>query len=158
MNYKFGHVKEDSYIKICFVSSELYFKHMLVALHSFAKNKYPNTYADVYVILDNVPKEVSNLLDKFATSSLRIHKVDFDSSKAAQRYWVPSHSASASYVSPTTYVRLSLTDLLPDVSKILYLDSDVLIDDDISELYETPLNGNVIAATKDFGLIAFKGY
>ena len=48
--------------------------------------------------------------------------------------------------STSAYYRLILPSLLPDLEKILYLDCDLLVLDDIAELWETGLDGRSCAA------------
>lgn len=49
-----------------------------------------------------------------------------------------------------TYFRLMLTYLLPDtVNRILYLDVDIIVNKDISELYNMVLNGSALAGAYD---------
>lgn len=46
-----------------------------------------------------------------------------------------------------TYYRLLVTDLLPEsLSKVLYLDGDIIVMGDLSELWETNLEGKALAA------------
>ena len=48
---------------------------------------------------------------------------------------------------PKMYQRLVAPDLLPtDVERVLYLDGDLLIRDQLDEIWETPLDGAIIAA------------
>lgn len=51
-------------------------------------------------------------------------------------------------ISAGTYLRLALPTLLPDIDKILYLDADVLVRESLLPLWETPLEGKVLAAVK----------
>lgn len=51
-------------------------------------------------------------------------------------------------ISAGTYLRLALPRLLPDVDRILYLDADVLVRDSLLPLWDTPLDGMVLAAVK----------
>lgn len=51
-------------------------------------------------------------------------------------------------ISAGTYLRLALPTLLPEVDKILYLDADVLVRESLVPLWETPLEGKVLAAVK----------
>jgi lipopolysaccharide biosynthesis glycosyltransferase len=53
------------------------------------------------------------------------------------------------HVSSAAYLRLFLPDLLPDVSRFVYLDADMLCLGQITELFEQPLNGHVVAAVRD---------
>jgi lipopolysaccharide biosynthesis glycosyltransferase len=57
------------------------------------------------------------------------------------------------YVSKMTYTRLLIPTLFPDtISRVLYLDTDLLVLDDLTPLWETDLNGSVIGAVLDSGI------
>jgi lipopolysaccharide biosynthesis glycosyltransferase len=51
-------------------------------------------------------------------------------------------------ISTGTYLRLMLHKLLPQVEKILYLDVDVLVRESLLSIWETDIQGNVLAAVK----------
>lgn len=53
------------------------------------------------------------------------------------------------YYSKTTYFRLFLPNLYPQYDKVLYLDSDIVILDDIAKLYNTDMGDNLVAAAPD---------
>lgn len=59
------------------------------------------------------------------------------------------------HITTTAYLRISLPNLLAkeDYKKVLYLDSDVLVLDDIVKLYDEPLNGKTIGAIIDPGQV-----
>ena len=60
----------------------------------------------------------------------------------------------ASYVSKETYYRLLNWRLLPtDIDRVLYLDTDIIIDGDISGFYNQDFEGKLIAACPDPGKI-----
>ena len=48
-----------------------------------------------------------------------------------------------------TYFRFLIFDLFPNSKKVLYLDSDLIINYDISELYDMNIEGKYLAAVKD---------
>lgn len=49
-----------------------------------------------------------------------------------------------------TWVRLVLPDLLPDIDRLIYLDSDVLVRADLGLLWNVNTNGAAVAAVRDF--------
>lgn len=53
--------------------------------------------------------------------------------------------------------RLALLKLIPNVDKIIYLDSDLIVLDDISILFDTELGGNYVAAVRDIGIAGMVG-
>ncbi|MBB5021884.1 glycosyltransferase family 8 protein [Desulfurispira natronophila] len=55
------------------------------------------------------------------------------------------------------YARLFAADLCdPSIEKILYLDCDIIVNEDVRALYATQLNEHIIAAVKDFSFTAPK--
>ncbi|MCD8342741.1 MAG: glycosyltransferase family 8 protein [Clostridiales bacterium] len=53
------------------------------------------------------------------------------------------------YFTLTIYFRLFIADMFPEYDKGVYLDSDIVVPGDISQLYRTELGGNIIAACTD---------
>lgn len=53
--------------------------------------------------------------------------------------------------------RLALLKLIPNVDKIIYLDSDLIVLDDISILFDTELGCNYVAAVRDIGIAGMVG-
>ncbi|BCJ92210.1 glycosyl transferase family 8 [Terrihabitans soli] len=54
-----------------------------------------------------------------------------------------------SFYSTATYIRLMLPDLLTDSGRVLYLDSDILINRSLRPLFDTDLGSNLAAAVED---------
>jgi lipopolysaccharide biosynthesis glycosyltransferase len=53
-------------------------------------------------------------------------------------------------ITRTAYWRLLLPELLPDHSRVIYLDSDVLVRRDIAELFDLDLQGDSTAGVRDY--------
>lgn len=60
-----------------------------------------------------------------------------------------------SFFSRSTFYRLSLPEVLKDHQKVLYLDTDMVVLRDVAELYETELDGAVVAAVRDLIVQSF---
>lgn len=61
------------------------------------------------------------------------------------------HLKATQYISVSTYLRLQIADLLPRrVSKAIYLDCDLIICKDLTELWTEPLDDFSFAAVRDF--------
>ena len=56
-----------------------------------------------------------------------------------------------------TYWRFALADLLPNVSKLLYLDADILVSDDLAPLWNIDIDDVFAAVVEDHSLMA-QGY
>lgn len=65
-----------------------------------------------------------------------------------------SFNVNIDYINLVTYYRFSIDQLLPeDIDRVLYLDCDMLIQDDILQLWNTDLQGNIIGAVEDGAFI-----
>ena len=53
------------------------------------------------------------------------------------------------YYSKSTYYRLFIPELYPNLDKALYLDCDIVVLTDIAELYDTELEDNLVGAAAD---------
>ncbi|MBO7394235.1 MAG: glycosyltransferase family 8 protein, partial [Abditibacteriota bacterium] len=53
------------------------------------------------------------------------------------------------YYSKTTYYRLYIAELYPEYNKVIYIDSDTVVQGDISELYNTDVSDYPIGAVRD---------
>jgi len=62
----------------------------------------------------------------------------------------PELPETSNWVSRETYYRLLAADLLPEYDKLLYLDCDVIVLSDLSELYRQELGDHLLAGVCDF--------
>lgn len=53
------------------------------------------------------------------------------------------------YYSKTTYYRLFIPSIFTDINKALYLDSDIILKGDVSQLYDISLGNNLVGAVHD---------
>lgn len=54
------------------------------------------------------------------------------------------------HINRAAYFRILGPELLPDVSRFLYLDCDIVVVDDLEPLWDTDLGGRVLGAVRDF--------
>jgi lipopolysaccharide biosynthesis glycosyltransferase len=51
-----------------------------------------------------------------------------------------------------TYLRLTIPDLFPDQDRVLYIDTDLVVNTDLNRLWETPLGDHFALAVREMGL------
>lgn len=54
------------------------------------------------------------------------------------------------HVSTETYIRLLIADTLPELSKVIYLDADLIVRRSILDLWKIPMDGHILLAARDF--------
>lgn len=62
-----------------------------------------------------------------------------------------SKTQNLNHISKATYYRLMISELLPDVDKVIYLDCDIVVNDSLYELWNTDISQYAIAAVLQIG-------
>lgn len=56
------------------------------------------------------------------------------------------------YLSPAAYARLKIPELLPELDRVIYLDSDLVVHSDLTALWNVDLEGQLVGAVQDSGI------
>ena len=131
-------------LPICFCTDDNYALPTCVAITSLIHNKRPETIYDIYIIIDGVSSEKQEKLKECSTSNVSITLIP------APNRQLKKNKNNCEYVSVSAFLRFELPDILPMYEKILYLDGDILVLNDLSELYNTTLTSEYVAAIRDF--------
>ena len=131
-------------IPICFCTDDNYALPTSVALTSLIQNKNPETIYDIYVIINDVSETKQKALKACEQKGAFITLIP------APKRNLKKTDKNDPRISITALLRFELPDMLPQYDKILYLDGDILVLGDISELYETELDKEYIAAVRDY--------
>ncbi|MFY0543721.1 glycosyltransferase family 8 protein [Brevibacillus sp. H7] len=134
------------HIHIVTTTNDNYAKHLAVMLNSLLVNKVSGNPVKIYVLYGNLFQQnkhkLNRAIKKFNVTIkfLKVNKSLFNNIKVR---------GFSRYLSKETYYRISLPDLLnKDVQKALYLDTDVIVTDDITKLWNTNIDDYTIAAVK----------
>lgn len=133
-------------INICLSCDDNYSEHAGVVIASVLANAKP-TDEPVFYILDggisDKHKQEILTLKNIKDCEIKFVKINEDSFDSYKK--VKSHQ----YVTLATYYRLKLPTLLPHVSKIIYLDCDVVVQTSLYDLFNIDLKGYPIAGVHD---------
>jgi lipopolysaccharide biosynthesis glycosyltransferase len=121
---------------------------LAVALYSALANYCGDADVIVYVLDGGVSKANRSRIDAIAGST------------AATVHWITPHLNALRQVAVTdrypmsVYLRLLIPSLLPlSVEKAIYLDSDIIVDHDLSELWKCDLDSKAVLAVQDDGVL-----
>lgn len=132
-------------IPIFFAVDDGYCPFLAVAIQSLIDNSSAeNTYL-IKILHTDISDENKKKIAKYERENVDIEFVDLN-------YYiqkVKDKLYTRDYYSKTTYFRLFLPNLYPQYDKVLYLDSDIVILDDIAKLYNTEMGDNLVAAAPD---------
>ena len=134
-------------VVIVFACSENFVPYLSVAVQSIADNAGKNRRYDIIVLTrDLSPASMITLTRQtkdHEDGNVAIGFLDVDAALGDIK--LPHHG----HFRPETYFRLLAPQLLPNVDKAIYLDSDLIVDADIAELYDYDVTGYKLGATRD---------
>lgn len=132
-------------IPIFFSTDDNYIPYLDVSIASLIANASKNYNYRIIVLntglcAENIAKVKLNERPGFV--------IDFiDISKQIEN--IKSHFKNVYHFSIVTYYRLFIASLFPQYDKIVYLDCDLVVLGDISELYNAPLGNNILGAAPE---------
>ena len=130
-------------IPIFFSTDDNYIPYLDIAIASLIENA-SKEYKYRIVVLNTGLKQEG--IDKVKQNENECFKIDFvDISKEVEN--IKNRFKNVYHFSVVTYYRLFIASLFPQYKKIVYIDCDLVVLGDISELYNTELGGNILAAT-----------
>ncbi|MGN0978452.1 MAG: glycosyltransferase family 8 protein [Faecousia sp.] len=138
-------------IPIFFSTDDVYAPYLAVALHSLIQNASPEFEYRIVILYQNLSERNREKLNRLQKPGFRIEYADM-----AQKLKGVSDKLSnklrCDYFTMTIYFRLFIPAMFPEFDKGIYLDSDVVVPGDISQLYEVDLQGNLIGACIDHSI------
>lgn len=139
----------NNQINIAFASDDNYAQHIAVVIASIMENTQDAIC--FYIINDNISTEkIEKLKNTALNLKAKIEFIDVPQEKFNDLYL-------SGHVSKAAYLRLALADILPnEINKIIYLDVDLLVYDDIKKLWDIDLQNLSLAAVPDFGIMTSK--
>ena len=129
-------------IPIFFSTDDNYIPYLDVAVSSLIANA--SKEFNYRIIILNTGLNESNI-DKIKQNEREKFKIDFvDISADVEK--IKSKLKNVYHFSIVTYYRLFIASLFPQYGKVIYLDCDLVVLGDISELYHTELGDNILGA------------
>ncbi|MBP3437711.1 MAG: glycosyltransferase family 8 protein [Clostridia bacterium] len=132
-------------IPIFFSTDDNYIPYLDIAISSLIANA-SEAYTYRMIVLNTGLKEES--VSKVKRNEKAGFKIDFvDISKEVEK--IKSRLKNVYHFSVVTYYRLFIASLFPQYDKVLYLDCDLVVLGDVSELYCVALGDNILAAAPE---------
>lgn len=133
-------------IPVVLASDNNYVPMLTTTVYSMLQNASKDYRYDIVVLHRDISGEnqgeMSRFFAQFAGVTLRF----CDVSEIIADY---NLSTNNPHISVETYYRFLIQKLLPFYDKVLYLDSDLVVNGDVSELFSTYLGDNLLAAVRD---------
>lgn len=132
-------------VTICLSSSNEYAPFLCVTISSILQNVKEDKYYDIVVLTTDISENNKRIILRYASryANICIRFMDVSSLIEGKAFYTRAHFTAF------TYYRLLIPDLFSDYEKVIYLDSDVVVTTDVSELFETDVSNYLLAAAFD---------
>lgn len=133
-------------IHIVFASDDAYVQHLGVLLVSIFENNKDESIT-VHLLSDNISAAKKALLSQVVEEQYKQKLLYYEMDKSLFKDF-PLRAKD--HISIAAYYRLKLSDLLPkEMSRILYLDCDMIVTGALRPLWDTDITGMAVAAVMD---------
>ena len=139
-------LKQENCIPVVVESNDYYVPYTSVTLKSLLLNSSSDYYYDIIILHSDISEKSKELIRDdvlgFNNKSIRFINIGDEVKEIEFKIELP-------HISKETFYRLLIPDIMKDYCKIVFLDCDLIVKGDISELYNINLDGNAIGATLD---------
>lgn len=141
-------------IPIFFTFDNNYVEPAAVAFYSLLNTAKKGVFYEMFVAHSNITEEkqtlLQNIINRFDNANISfINTNGFLNDMFKNGSFTPIISESNSVFTADTIVRCFASKFFPQYEKIIYSDVDILVTDDLSELYEIDLQDKYIAGVKN---------
>ena len=134
-------------IHLFFTVDDNYIPFLAVTLQSIKENSSKDYIYDIKILHSNsiTKKNMDIIKHDYENDNFEIEFVNIEKNI----YKISEKLHTRDYYSKSTYFRLFIPDLYPELDKALYLDSDITLKNDVAKLYNIDLEGNLVGAIPD---------
>lgn len=132
-------------IPIFFAVDDNYIPFLAVTICSLVEKASKENNYNLKILYTNITKENQKKIKKFEKENISIEFVNVTEyiKKFQDKFY------TRDYFSQTTYFRLFIPDIYLEYDKVLYIDSDIVLLDDVAKLYNIDLGNNLVGAATD---------
>lgn len=133
---------EKTIIPVALISDDNFIMPTCVAITSLIKNKAPDTFYDIFIIMAECQEESEKRIRMLECEGCSLHLIK----ASLEKYGSIKQLA---HISRACLLKFDLCDLIPEYDKIIYLDGDVIVREDLGQLYHVDLQGSYAAGVKE---------
>ena len=138
-------------IPIFFTIDDSYAPFLAVTLNSAIKNSDPQRNYKAIVLYQDLGADNISRLQSLQTENFKIELMPIRANMEALDDRM-SNRLRCDYFTLTIYFRLFIPSMFPQYDKGIYIDSDVVLTDDIAKLFDIDIGENYIGACNDLSI------
>lgn len=137
---------ERPVVPVVLAADNGYVPMLTTTLLSMVENASSDYNYDVVIFQKDIDWRRQDLVRKFFSKHSNVSVRFLNVKRVIDGYDLRTNN---DHISIETYYRFLIQELLPFYDKVLYLDSDLIVRGDVSELFKTELGNNLIGAVRD---------
>ena len=141
-------------IPIFYACDDNFVKYTIVSLHSMIQNASPDFDYRVYVLHTNITSGTRQKVLELENRNFTVSFVNVTEYLDSISHQLPLRD----YYSKTTYFRMFIADMFPQYQKAIYIDSDTVVQGDISKLWQTDLGDCYVGACHEQAMVQVDEY
>lgn len=138
-------------IPIFFTIDDSYAPFLAVALNSAIKNSDPQRNYKAIVLYQDLSADNISRLQSLQTENFKIELMPIRANMEALDDRM-SNRLRCDYFTLTIYFRLFIPSMFPQYDKGIYIDSDIVLTDDIAKMFDIDIGENYIGACNDLSI------
>lgn len=146
-NMKYIHEKElrRCEIPVFFACDDNYLPYLAVALKSLILHADDSRKYHIYILCDSVKEENAAKITTMATANVAVEFVSVTEKIAP----ILGKMKLRDYYTPSIYYRIFIAKMFPELNKAIYIDADVVLNDDIANLFDIDLGDKLLGVIYD---------
>ena len=136
---------EGPQVPVVFAASNSFVPMAAACIRSVLEHTDPRRRYDLVMLESDVTPENKMLLRSMLVGRPNVSLRFFNAARLLSGYELHANA----HITVETFFRFLIQDILPGCDKVLYLDCDLIVVDDVAKLYDTDIEGFLLAAARD---------
>lgn len=141
-------------IPIFYACDDNFVKYTIVSLYSIIKNASKDRLYKVYILHTGITEGMMEKVYELKNENFDVEFTDVSD----YLYSISDKLPIRDYYSKTTYYRMFIAEMFPELDKAIYIDSDTVVQGDISRLYDKNIKDAYVAAAHEQAMVQVDEY
>jgi lipopolysaccharide biosynthesis glycosyltransferase len=143
-NNKENNDNEGLIVPVIFATDENYVLYCGVAISSLIKNTSNSNTYEIFVLYDSLSNLSIYRLESLSTENVTV------TCRRVHEYITNLKALEYNHLTIASAYRLVIPEIFPQYEKVIYLDSDIVVDADVAELYSINIGTNILGAVQGY--------
>lgn len=144
----------NNVIPIFYACDDNFVKYTIVSLYSMIKNASKEHKYHIYILHTGITELMMQKVLELQNDNFEVSFEDVTD----YLHTISDKLPIRDYYSKTTYYRLFIAEMFPEYDKAVYIDSDTVVQGDISELYNTDIGDAYVGACHEQAMVQVDEY